>query len=280
MNTLLKEYLPCNKLKPFVELFWKGSFNINANGPLYMQMIPTGCLELIIHLDNFHFDLEYGSSWLQTPDSMILGLFTKPYKIRFKKYVKVFAIRFKPEGIYRIFRVSSSVLIDRFEDVSMVLGPEFILFSKRLMEETNVTSRILRTENYLLKKLLNNKIDMNYVHLAAELIRTTKGVKIKDLSKKLCVCERQLEREFKGKLGVSPKQYHRIIRVNEVVRLLNKEQVMSLTSVADQCGYFDQSHFINDFKKITGKKPSYYIRERDQFISNPGLAHYAEQFKK
>ena len=275
MNTLLNEYMPCESLKPFVEVFWEGSFNLNATSPLYMQMIPTGCLELIIHLNDLHCDLENNSKWSQSPDYMIMGLYTKPYEIRFKNHVKVFAIRFKPEGIYNIFGVPASLLMDRYEDMSAVLGAGFIDFSHRLKEEISVISMIQRTENYLLKNLLNNKIDMNYLNLAANLIRNTKGIKIKDLSSQLCIGKRQLEREFKEKVGIGPKHYLRIIRVNEVLRLLNENQVFDLTSVAYHCGYFDQSHFINDFKRITGQKPTIFIKERGQFISNPGLAHYA-----
>ena len=179
MNTLIKEYMPCESLRPFVELFWEGSFNINATIQMSMQMIPTGCLELIIHLNDLHCDLENDNTWSQSPDYMIMGLFTQPYEVRFKNYVKVFAIRFKPEGIYNVFGVPASVLKERYEDMSMVLGSSFLDFSHRLKEEKNVFSMIQRTENYLLKNLLAKKIDVNYVNLAADLIRNTKGVKIK-----------------------------------------------------------------------------------------------------
>jgi len=266
--------MPCENLKPFVELFWEGSFNINAEGPLSLQMLPTGCLELIIHISDLHCDLENNTSYSQTPEYMIMGLFTKPYEVRFNHNVKVFAIRFKPEGFYTVFGIPASILMERYEDMSMVLGPGFVDFSNRLKEELSVSAMIQRTENYLLKNLLNNKIDMNYVNLAAKLIRNTKWVKIKDLCNRLFISKRQLEREFKEKVGISPKHYLRIIRINEVLRLLHKDKVINLTSVAYHCGYFDQAHFINDFKRITGQKPTIFIKESERFISNPGLAHY------
>jgi AraC-like DNA-binding protein len=274
VNSLLNEYIPCQQLKPFVELFWEGSFNLYATKPLSMQMIPTGCIELIIHLNDLHCDLEKDNTWSQSPDYMIMGLYTKPYEIRFKDFVNVFAIRFKPEGIFNIFGVPASLLMDRYEDMSLILGKEFEDYSLKIKEETSVHTMIQRTENYLLKNLLSNKINMNYVNLAANLIRSTKGVKIKDVSSRLCISKRQLEREFKEKIGISPKHYLRIIRINEVLRLLNKGKVIDLTSVTYHCGYFDQSHFINDFKRLTGQKPTIFIRKRGQFICNPGLAYY------
>ncbi|MBC8770423.1 AraC family transcriptional regulator [Arenibacter sp. BSSL-BM3] len=276
MESQIKEYMPCESLRPFVELFWEGSFNINATGSMSMQMIPNGCLELIIHLNDLHCDLENNKTWSQTPDYLILGLITQPCEVRFKNCVSVFAIRFKPEGIYNIFGVPSSLLMESYEDMSMVLGHGFLDFSKRLKEKIGVDSMIRHTENYLLKNLLDKKIDLNYVNLAAELIRNTKGVRIKDLSSQLYISQRQLEREFKEKLGISPKHYLRIVRINEVLRLLNEDHMIDLTSVAYQCGYFDQAHFIKDFKKITGQKPTIFMMDKEQFISNPGLAHYVD----
>ncbi|MET7029946.1 helix-turn-helix domain-containing protein [Sediminicola luteus] len=277
MSSLITEYMPCESLRPFVELFWEGSFNANASGQISMQLIPNGCLELIIHLNDLHCNLQKDNSWSQTPDYMIIGMFTQPYEVRFENHVKVFAIRFKPEAIYNVFGVPASKLKERYEDMSMVLGSSFRDFSHRLREEKSVGGMIRNTEKYLLKCLLENKIDLNYVNSAADLIRNTKGIKIEDLPNRLYISQRQLEREFKDKVGISPKHYLRITRINEVLRMLSANRPIDLTSVAYHCGYFDQAHFIKDFKRITGIKPTIYIRERRQIIANPGLAHYSQK---
>ncbi|MAN60194.1 MAG: hypothetical protein CMC08_10200 [Flavobacteriaceae bacterium] len=73
---------------------------------------------------------------------------------------------------------------------------------------------------------------------------------------------------------MSLEHYLRIIRINEVLRMLHNECPINLTNVAYHCGYFDQAHFINDFKRIIGQKPTIFIRENKRFIVNPGLAHY------
>lgn len=276
MGIQIKEYAPRESLKPFVELFWEGSFNINATTPMSMQMIPNGCLELIIHLNDLHCDLESNNRWSQTPDHMIIGLITQPRKVRFQNFVRVFAIRFKPEGIYNIFGIPSSLLLEHYHDMSMVLGSSFLEFCHRLKENINVVSMIQRTENYLLKNLHDRKIELNYVNRAAHLIRNTKGIKIKDLSNKLLISQRKLQREFKDILGISPKHYLRLVRINEVLRLINDNHMINLTHIAHHCGYFDQAHFIKDFKNITGQKPSIFMKDSEQFISRPGLTHYGD----
>lgn len=259
---------------PFVEVFWEGSFNTNATGRMSMQMIPNGCLELIFHLNDLHCDLHHDNIWSQSPDYMIVGMYTQPFEVQFKNLVKVFAIRFKPEGIYNVFGVPASVLKERFEDMCMVMDSEFRDFSHRLREEKSIDAMIKRTENYLGKLLRGNKIDIGYVNMAAELIRNTKGIKIEELLDSVCISQRQLERAFKNKIGISPKHYLRLTRINEVLRFLDGDRAIDLTSAAYHCGYFDQAHFINDFKRITGKTPSIFIKERRKIICNPGLAHY------
>ncbi len=270
------EYMPCQNLRPFVELYWEGSFNSDASGRMSMKMIPNGYLDLIIHLNDLHCDLENDDTWSQTPDYMILGLFTKPYEVRFKNFVKVFAIRFKPEGLYNVFGLPASMLKNRYEDMQLILGNGFRDFCHRLKEEKSIIAMIKRTENYLLKNLLDRNIGLSYVNRAAEIIRKTKGTRIDDLAENLFISQRQLEREFKDKLGISPKHYLRITRLNEVLRLLNDNQMIDLTSIAYQCGYFDQAHFINDFKRITGHNPTIFIKESEQFIANSGLSHYVD----
>jgi AraC-like DNA-binding protein len=274
MSTLITEYMPCESLRPFVQLYWEGSFNTNASGRLSMQMVPNGCLELLIHLSDLHCNLYNDYGWLPPPDYTILGLFTRPFEVRFNNTVKVFAIRFKPEGLYNIFGVPASVVKESYEDMSMVLGRDFRDFCHRMREEKNVAGMIRRAERHLLNNMQRSKVDMSYVNRAAELIRRSKGIRIEDISKQVFISQRQLEREFKDKVGISPKHYLRIIRINEALRFLNDNQATDLSSVAYHCGYFDQAHFINDFKRITGKKPTIFIKERRQIIANQGLAHY------
>jgi len=266
MDAAISVYEPGKDLKPFVELFWEGSFNSKSSGRQSLQLIPNGCLELIIHLNDLHCDLQNINVWCQSPDYMLIGLLTQPYEVQFGDYVKVFSIRFKPEGIYNIFGVPASLFKERFEDMTLVLGKDFKDFCHRLREERTIPLMIKRAEAYLRKVLEKNITDLSYVNHAAEIIRTTKGIRIEDLPNRVFISQRQLEREFKYKIGISPKHYLRITRINEVLRLLDENHPIDLTSVAYQCGYFDQSHFIHDFQKITGSNPTIFIKNRGDYV--------------
>lgn len=90
--------------------------------------------------------------------------------------------------------------------------------------------------------------------------------------RRVYISQRQLEREFKNKVGISPKRYLRITRMNEVHRLLEANEQLNFTEIAYRSGYTDQAHFIKDFKKITGERPTIFVKEREQFLVNTRLA--------
>lgn len=263
-------YQPPESLRPFVEMFWEGDFNATGSSRCSMQVIPNGCLEVIIHLSHQHCYLHAGSDgWSHTSENLLLGLFTKPFEVQFNTPVKAFAIRFKPDGIFNIFGIPASEFKETYEDTSLVLGSEFHEYGNSLREEKNISGRLDRTNRFLMKNLGRRNIAVNFVNHAAELIRTTNGIRIEDVSNRVFKSRRQLEREFKAKVGISPIHYLRIIRMNHVLRLLNSgRQLADLTGLAYDCGYSDQAHFINDFKKITGEVPTAFIKERNRFIAN------------
>jgi AraC-like DNA-binding protein len=200
-------------------------------------------------------------------------LFTKPYDVHFRKTVDVFGIRFKPEGIYHIFGIPAADIGSDFTDIKNITGRRFREFTEQLKETKSVSDKILLAENYLYQNLSRNRINLYYLNLAAELIRDKKGMlTIEELAKKVYISVRQLEREFKQKLGISPKLYMRIARLNEVNRQIQNGHRFILSDLAYSSGYTDQAHFIKDFKYFTGENPSVFVREKDRFIINPNKA--------
>ena len=81
------------------------------------------------------------------------------------------------------------------------------------------------------------------------------------------------ERKFIEQVGASPKIFSRIVRFNKAITLKMKEYKKSWTSIALDCGYFDQMHFIKDFKLFTGDTPAAFFKNTpppaEQFINIP-----------
>jgi AraC-like DNA-binding protein len=273
MDVQMKEYEPVDSLKPFVEFFWEAEFNRKGSTRLHQHVIPNGYVEMIIHLTDLHCDLNSGGEWGQSPDYTIIGVYTRPYDVHFRDRVRVFGIRFKPEGFFNIFGVPSSEFSGKFKDMEDIMGIDFSDFCCRLRELPMTSQKLLLTEKYLINNLEKRRIHLDYVNRAAEIIRQAKGfMRIGDLSDQVYKSTRQLEREFKRKIGISPKLYMRISRMNEVHRLLEKNLELDFTKVTYACGYADQAHFIKDFKNFTGEKPTLFVKKRNQYIVNARMA--------
>jgi transcriptional regulator GlxA family with amidase domain len=89
-------------------------------------------------------------------------------------------------------------------------------------------------------------------------IHSTNGqISICELSKRNFITVRQLERNFKKFVGLSPKEYSNIIRFQNALSLIkNSNQNRSLLDIAFECGYYDHSHLTNEIKRNTGLSPS------------------------
>ncbi|MDI5986573.1 helix-turn-helix transcriptional regulator [Halomonas sp. M4R5S39] len=80
------------------------------------------------------------------------------------------------------------------------------------------------------------------------------------LADELPIGQRRLERLFKHHVGLSPKRYARLLRIARSRELIKRGgAAVSLTDTAHEAGYFDQAHFIHDFKAVTGVTPGGYL---------------------
>lgn len=269
MRIIMQEYPPSPALRPYIEFLWEGRFNVEAAGRLSQLVVPNGYLELIVHLTDDHCELLQGADFSPSPDHLLIGMYSQPYEVQFPRPVRVFGIRFKPEGTYPLFGLPAGELSGQTADVESVAGRRFREFCHRLREQKLVESRLALSDHFLQEQLRRREVERYYVQHAADLIRRTNGqITVDELAGNVHISRRQLEREFKQKIGLSPKRYSRIARLNEANRRLESGDVDSLTTLAYDSGYADQAHFIREFKAFTGENPTVFLREREGFIVN------------
>ena len=269
MSVEITEYKPSPPLDSFVEFFWAGEFNTTYEPRLSQLVVPNGFVELVIHLTDHHCDLQTGSYWGQSPDYTIIGLYTRPYEVQFRSHVRTFGIRFKPEGVYNLFGIPASLFTERFEDMESVLGSHFRDYCSCLREMGDIAQKLNLTRQYLLNQLQKNYPEKTYLNRAADLIRVENFTsKVDELPGKVYISRRQLEREFKEKIGLTPKQYMRIARLNAINRYLQSGGDINLCSLSLEAGFADQSHLCREFKTFAGLPPAKFMESAEQFIVN------------
>ena len=93
-------------------------------------------------------------------------------------------------------------------------------------------------------------------------METGGNVTVTELADAAAVSERQMERKFIERIGLSPKKFIRNVRITQVFRLLKQKPDYDWLDVIYRCNYFDQAHFTRDFKALTGETPTHYFSRR------------------
>lgn len=129
---------------------------------------------------------------------------------------------------------------------------------QRLSAATTDKTRIGIMDAFLLQHLTASKQDL-LIDKAIQVIQQHNGlIKIKDLALSLHISQDPFEKRFRAQVGSTPKQYASIIRLRKLIDTL--PAFSSLTEAAYEAGYFDQSHFIKDFRLFTGQTPKDFFR--------------------
>lgn len=140
------------------------------------------------------------------------------------------------------------------------------IFDKRKVKETEEKlgtastdkQRIKVVEKFLLTQLKNMEADKLIVE-AVKLIYQSKGtIRIKELNEKLFISQSPFEKRFRKVVGTTAKKFASIVRFNSVLDNLNESK--TLTEICYENNFFDQAHFIKDFKQFTGDTPESFKR--------------------
>lgn len=131
---------------------------------------------------------------------------------------------------------------------------------ERIVESLTSDQRVNRLQQYLLMQLSKNgKADITVDH-CLNLIYSTKGqIRVEDLATNTGMSNRQLVRKFNDTIGLSPKEFARIIKFISSLHYLKQNSETNLSAVAHNLGYYDQAHFIHDFKEYSGLTPGQFL---------------------
>jgi AraC-like DNA-binding protein len=255
------EYRPHSILQDTVRCFWTHEATYSAES--IQSITPDGCVELIFNFGSPYLLLTTKPPCI-LPRAVIVGFQKKTISISVNGTVKVVAARLFAWGALALFQEEISALTGAMT----TLGTGWETLSQRLedhvlqgrYEEASIT-----LQDFLIQKALMRSYDLKLVQTAAKLLYHTRGqCRIEELADHCHASVRQLERRFQQATGVTPKFFARTLRFEQAQRQLMFHPETALTQLALQCGYFDQAHFIKEFRAFTGKTPSEYMDEMRQ----------------
>ncbi|OCK52966.1 AraC family transcriptional regulator [Chryseobacterium sp. CBo1] len=259
---IYQTFVPQDQLNGLVKCYW--TMESSADEHLEKQsIVPDGCMEMIFHYgEPYRQYMRNGTSVVQ-PRCFVIGQLTFPLEIEPTGITGIFSVRFQPNGFLPF---NSTIPIKEMENRAVPLeelfGQDGQDLKNKICNAQSVQERIKLVEIFLVDRSNRSDVSDHIVRSAVETILTTNGRSIiSELIVKTEISKRQLERKFHLELGLGPKQLSKIIRLQTTVKMLLTEEFTSLTTLALENGYYDQSHFIKDFKEFVGVTPKEFYME-------------------
>ena len=254
-------YTPLPELQPFVKCFWTLDDEVDEN-PVKQRVLPDGCMEMIFHYGDLYKQyFEDGSSIIQ-PRSFVFGQITTYIEIAPTGITGLVATRFLPDGLTPFLEMPVSSLANKAVAITDIFGKEGSRLEENVIAATNNQERIKLIESFLLSRLVDPKTINAITKDCIDVIFQSQGqIEVLELADKLKINRRSMERKFVAAIGMSPKQLSRVVRLQATLKMLDQKSYTSLTSLAYENGYYDQAHFIKDFKEFTGMSPKSFFSE-------------------
>ncbi|BCL73346.1 AraC family transcriptional regulator [Vibrio nigripulchritudo] len=233
------------------------------------RIIPDGNIEMAFILGDDIKRYTSEDSFILQPRAMVLGHIIDPFYIEATGRVDTFAIRFYPYGFANFITVPIKVLENTETPLAQLFDEKTAnQLEQDIIRAADTKQRIEVIESFLLNKLSEQKTVDNIVKTTIDTLFATKGsTSISKILKEDPSKRRQLERMFVKQIGVSPKQLGKLIRIQSALKMmLNQEE--NLTQIAYQNDYYDQSHFIKDFKEFTGVSPKEFLGNENMILSS------------
>lgn len=199
--------------------------------------------------------------FVEQPRSVLVGLQSVKVALDINKSHKAVRVGFHPGGLYRLLGIPMAEMIDGSYDAAEVFGNEIDSLNEKLHEAKTFEEIKNIIEAFLLQTVKSLKRELPFDSAMLELLRFSGNIPVEKIASLSCLSLRQFERVCKERIGVSPKFFARLVRFSKAWRLYESSGKQSWTSIAHQCGYFDQMHFIRDFKEFAGVTPGVIEKE-------------------
>lgn len=261
MFSLYQQIRPCPELSRYIDCYYV----FNDEGLFRGKEVTTldnGITEMMIHLGDSTVFYNKNKSIRNQYRISLTGQYLDEVVMQTTGNTHIISVNFKPGGMYAVFGIPQ----DYFESNNINLGdiepgkPD--LLWEELMTQKDTAAKIRVLENYLIRHIRQNKQPITEMSQIAEYIKACKGnVSIQSLAGMTGMSVRTFTRRFRIQVGVTPKQYAEIMRLNSVCADMVNPVKNDLLSIALQHGYYDASHLINTFKNYLHVTPSEFTTQ-------------------
>jgi AraC-like DNA-binding protein len=253
-------------LSDFVDLMW---FSEGYEAPHALErVLPTGDMSLIVNLHEDRtrvYDPEDTRKCKTMSGSIVVGAYSRFSVIDTEEQRATFGVVFKPGGAFPFFKPPAGELQNSDVSLDTFWGADGRNLRERLLEAKTPEAKFAVGERALLQRIVRPLERHAAVRFAVDHFRKRPQRMISVVTGQIGLSERRFIQVFAEQVGLTPKLFCRVQRFQSVLRQISRCPDIDWAQVALGCGYFDQAHFIHDFRAFSGINPSTYVANKTQF---------------
>ena len=239
------------------------------------MILPDGAVELIINLgdpqklchpDDYSRFTSFRHSWIS-------GERTAPIVIDEAGDVHLIGVRLRAGGAWPFIGLPLSEFTGQVVELDAVIGREINRLRDDLGQALDDEMRFDLMESWLFERMRARTQPPRAVSYALEVIRRGDDtVRIGQIANEIGLSHRHLLREFDRWVGLRPKEFARICAFQRAIDWIGQKPSIEWADAAVACGYYDQAHFIHEFRAFCGLTPASYLAKRGPFLNYLTLA--------
>lgn len=237
------ECLPDPRLQAFIYCYWELKTLQPLQADFSYRVVADGCMDILLELD-------------RPAENFVTGLSTSYVEFPLGNAFHYIGIRFLPTAFPQLFQVDASSLTNKFEDLSNVL-PDLSRFLGLQLDKTQTIEGITESLDHYFLQWISKQTpqpDDRVLNALAIILKQKGMVDIGGLDTGLS--PRQLRRRFHYYLGESAKTFSKVVRFQQLLQAKPSTESLKHNKIFYDVGYYDQAHFIKEFKHFYGLTPS------------------------
>ncbi|NJN99166.1 MAG: helix-turn-helix transcriptional regulator [Anaerolineales bacterium] len=241
----LSRHAPSQDLAFFVAHYWIVRWDLRGQEPYLSETLPHPSIHLVFEKDN----------------TRIVGIMTGKFSRLLEGQGQVLGIKFRPGAFYPFVKRPMAQFTNRTFRVEDIFGADSQPPEAAILTLDDEARMVELAEQFIRRRVPERDETVELINAIMDWIKANPAItRVDEVVSRFSMSKRTLQRLFNQYVGVSPKWVIQRYRLHEAADHLGEGEVADWAQLALKLGYFDQAHFIKDFKTIVGKSPAEYVK--------------------
>ncbi len=267
---IIAHYIPSPPLSEFVKVIWYWDGYLQSHSQ--ERLLPDGAMTIAFNLGEHH----RGSSELPNvanctgPGRQVISGARSTFMVAVTaNMVTTLGIQFKPGGAFPFLRMPAAELDGEALALEDVFGAGVRSLRDRLLESPTPAGKFAIAERWLLSRITKPLQKHPAVEFATEqFVRHSVGHPLSSVTDRIGYSQRHFNQLFANEVGLTPKRFLRVSRFQRVIASISSQPLVDWADLALRCGYYDQPHFVHDFRSFCGLTPAAYLSHRTPHLNH------------